>query len=200
MTKAPLPEAGAPTSLSTSASRRGRLTAMVEDLIADARADAVDISVRSYQLDLGVLVPEVAENNRKLASGKDQELEVAVEPGLRCRGRHGAAARGGRQSDQQRRQIQPPRRPDRGHPGARGRGGSDPRRRSRGRACRRRTATACSAVSSGFPPSRPAAKARPGSACPLPSASSTFTTAASSWKVAARSGGAVVRDSVAAAR
>ncbi len=47
---------------------------MVEDLIADARADAVDISVRSYTLDLGVLVTEVSEHNRKLALGKEQEL------------------------------------------------------------------------------------------------------------------------------
>ena len=63
-----------------------RLTAMVEDLIADARADAVDISVRSYTLDLGVLVTEVSEHNRKLALGKEQDLDVAVEPGLFVRG------------------------------------------------------------------------------------------------------------------
>jgi signal transduction histidine kinase len=63
-----------------------RLTAMVEDLIADARADAVDISVRSYSLDLGVLVSEVSEHNRKLAHGKEQDIRVAVEPGLRVAG------------------------------------------------------------------------------------------------------------------
>jgi signal transduction histidine kinase len=63
-----------------------RLTAMVEDLIADARADAVDISVRSYVLDLGVLVSEVSEHNRKLALGKDQDICVEVEPGLRVQG------------------------------------------------------------------------------------------------------------------
>jgi signal transduction histidine kinase len=63
-----------------------RLTAMVEDLIADARADAVDISVRSYRFDLGVLVSEVAEHNRKLAAAKDQEMHVAAEEGLRVSG------------------------------------------------------------------------------------------------------------------
>jgi signal transduction histidine kinase len=63
-----------------------RLTAMVEDLIADARADAVDISVRSYELDFGVLVSEVSESNRKLAAGKDQVLNIAVDPQLRVRG------------------------------------------------------------------------------------------------------------------
>jgi signal transduction histidine kinase/response regulator of citrate/malate metabolism len=59
-----------------------RLIAMVDDLIADARADAVDISVRSYRLDLGVLVSEVSEGNRALAAAKDQALDVEVEPGL----------------------------------------------------------------------------------------------------------------------
>ena len=63
-----------------------RLTAMVEDLIADARADAVDISVRSYRFDLGLLVSEVAEANRKLAAAKDQEIHIAVEEGLRVKG------------------------------------------------------------------------------------------------------------------
>ncbi len=63
-----------------------RLTAMVEDLIADARADAVDISVRAYDLDFGLLVTEVAEANRKLALAKEQEIDVAVEEGLRVRG------------------------------------------------------------------------------------------------------------------
>jgi signal transduction histidine kinase len=63
-----------------------RLTAMVEILIADARADAVDISVRAYTLDLGVLVSEVSENNRKLALAKDQDLRVTAEEGLRVHG------------------------------------------------------------------------------------------------------------------
>lgn len=62
-----------------------RLTDMVEELIADARADAVDISVRAYEPDFGVLVEEVAESNRKLAQAKDQELIVDVEPDLRVK-------------------------------------------------------------------------------------------------------------------
>lgn len=63
-----------------------RLIAMAEDLIADARADAVDISVNSYKLDFGLLVSEVSEANRKLAGAKDQTMTVAVEPALRVRG------------------------------------------------------------------------------------------------------------------
>ncbi|HEX9903465.1 MAG TPA: DUF3369 domain-containing protein [Propylenella sp.] len=63
-----------------------RLIAMVDDLIADARADAVDISVRAYRLDLGLLVSEVCEGNRKLAAGKEQELAVEIEPDLHVRG------------------------------------------------------------------------------------------------------------------
>lgn len=63
-----------------------RLTDMVEELIADARADAVDISVRAYTPDFGVLVAEVAESNRKLAAAKEQEIDVEVEPNLRVEG------------------------------------------------------------------------------------------------------------------
>ena len=59
-----------------------RLTAMVDDLIADARADAVDISVRSYRLDLAKLLGEIGEANRKLADGKEQVLDVNSEPDL----------------------------------------------------------------------------------------------------------------------
>ena len=63
-----------------------RLTAMVEDLLADARADAIDISVRAYEVDFGLPVQEVSESNRKLAAGKEQEIHISVEPGLRVRG------------------------------------------------------------------------------------------------------------------
>jgi signal transduction histidine kinase len=59
-----------------------RLIAMVDDLIADARADAIDISVRSYRVDFGMLAGEVGEANRKLAAGKEQVITVAAEPGL----------------------------------------------------------------------------------------------------------------------
>jgi signal transduction histidine kinase len=46
----------------------------------------VEISVNAYELDFGLLVSEVSENNRKLAAAKDQELVVDVEPDLRVRG------------------------------------------------------------------------------------------------------------------
>ncbi len=86
LSKPPVPEKAARDQIDHIRQSARRLTAMVEDLIADARADAVDISVRSYTLDLGVLVSEVSEHNRKLALGKEQDLEVTVEPGLRVQG------------------------------------------------------------------------------------------------------------------
>ena len=93
-----------------------RLTAMVEDLIADARADAVDISVRAYRLDFGLLV--AGGRRRATASSpaaRTRRCTSTAEPGLRVARRHRAAARGGRQSRQQRGEIQPDRRPDRSH-------------------------------------------------------------------------------------
>jgi len=86
LSKEPVPEQQATDQIEHIRQTARRLTALVEDLIADARADAVDISVRSYQLDLGVLVSEVSEHNRKLALAKDQDLQVSVEPGLRVSG------------------------------------------------------------------------------------------------------------------
>lgn len=78
----PFPEDGARAQVEHIRQSARRLTAMVDDLIADARADAVDISVRSYRLNLANLVADIAEANRKLAAGKDQVLEVEVEPEL----------------------------------------------------------------------------------------------------------------------
>jgi signal transduction histidine kinase len=63
-----------------------RLTAMVDDLIADAMADALDITVRSDRVQLAVLVEEVADNNRRLAAGKDQVISVSAEPDIRLTG------------------------------------------------------------------------------------------------------------------
>ncbi len=117
----PLPEESARAQLEHIRQTARRLTDMVEELIADARADAVDISVRAYEPDFGLLVEEVAENNRKLASAKDQEIVVEVAAGPPGQGRHGAAARGGRQSGKQRREIQSARRPYRCFGAARGR-------------------------------------------------------------------------------
>src|SRR5436305_2158098 len=50
---------------------------------------------------------------------------------------------------------------------------------TRAPACRRRISAGCSAASNGSPPSRPPARARPGSDCPLSSASSTCMAARS---------------------
>ena len=59
-----------------------RLTAMVDDLIRDAMADALDISVRTDPVDVGAMVGEVARANFGPAAGKDQTIEVSAESGL----------------------------------------------------------------------------------------------------------------------
>jgi len=55
-----------------------RLTEMVDDLVADAMADALDITVRREPVDISVLVQEVAEANRPLAARKQQTITVAA--------------------------------------------------------------------------------------------------------------------------
>jgi signal transduction histidine kinase/CheY-like chemotaxis protein len=55
-----------------------RLTEMVDDLVADAMADALDITVRREPVDITVLVQEVAEANRPLAARKQQTITVAA--------------------------------------------------------------------------------------------------------------------------
>jgi signal transduction histidine kinase/CheY-like chemotaxis protein len=57
-----------------------RLTAMVDNLIADAMADALDITVRREQVDLASLVNEVVTSNRPLADGKEQIISVSSPP------------------------------------------------------------------------------------------------------------------------
>ncbi len=57
-----------------------RLTEMVDDLVADAMADALNITIRREPVDLAVLVEEVAEANRPLASRKAQTIAVAAPP------------------------------------------------------------------------------------------------------------------------
>ncbi|HWT30320.1 MAG TPA: HAMP domain-containing sensor histidine kinase, partial [Propylenella sp.] len=59
-----------------------RLTAMVDDLIRDAMADALDISVRTDPVDVGAMVGEVARANFGPAAGKDQTIEVSAESGM----------------------------------------------------------------------------------------------------------------------
>jgi signal transduction histidine kinase len=53
-----------------------RLTEMVDDLVADAMADALDITVRREPINLAALVQEVAETNRPLAAKKGQNIAV----------------------------------------------------------------------------------------------------------------------------
>jgi signal transduction histidine kinase len=54
-----------------------RLSGMVDSLVADAMADALDISVRQEPVDLAALAAEVVEANRPLAERKDQALGFA---------------------------------------------------------------------------------------------------------------------------
>ena len=57
-----------------------RLTEMVDDLVADAMADALDITIRREPVDISVLVQEVAEANRPLAARKEQTTNVVAPP------------------------------------------------------------------------------------------------------------------------
>ena len=59
-----------------------RLTAMVDDLVADAMADALDITVRSELIDVAGLTAEVAESNRGPAAGKEQVISLKQDPAL----------------------------------------------------------------------------------------------------------------------
>jgi signal transduction histidine kinase len=57
-----------------------RLTEMVDDLVADAMADALDITIRREPVDISILVQEVAEANRPLAARKEQTITVVAPP------------------------------------------------------------------------------------------------------------------------
>lgn len=57
-----------------------RLTEMVDDLVSDAMADALDITIRREPVDISVLVQEVAEANRPLAARKEQTIAVVAPP------------------------------------------------------------------------------------------------------------------------
>jgi signal transduction histidine kinase/CheY-like chemotaxis protein len=57
-----------------------RLTEMVDDLVSDAMADALDITIRREPVDIASLVQEVAEANRPLAARKNQTITVAAPP------------------------------------------------------------------------------------------------------------------------
>jgi signal transduction histidine kinase len=57
-----------------------RLTGMVDDLVKDAMADALDITIRREPVDIALLVQEVAEANRPLAARKSQVITVTAPP------------------------------------------------------------------------------------------------------------------------
>ena len=57
-----------------------QLTEMVDDLVSDAMADALDITIRREPIDLAGLVQEVADANRPLASRKQQTITVSAPP------------------------------------------------------------------------------------------------------------------------
>jgi signal transduction histidine kinase/response regulator of citrate/malate metabolism len=53
-----------------------RLTGMVDSLMADAMADASDITIRREKVDMAALVREIVETNRPLAANKEQAIDV----------------------------------------------------------------------------------------------------------------------------
>jgi signal transduction histidine kinase len=58
-----------------------RLTEMVESLITDAMADALNITIRREPVDLATIVRDVAEANQPLAAKKQQRIEVSARSG-----------------------------------------------------------------------------------------------------------------------
>jgi signal transduction histidine kinase len=78
----PLPEANARAQVDHIRQSARRLTTMVDELIQDAMADALDISVRADAVDAAQLATDVAEANRGLAAGKKQVIEVLAQPDL----------------------------------------------------------------------------------------------------------------------
>ena len=59
-----------------------RMTGMVNTLISDAMADALDISIRKASVDLTAVVQSVAEANQPIAASKEQTLRVTAPPRL----------------------------------------------------------------------------------------------------------------------
>jgi signal transduction histidine kinase/DNA-binding NarL/FixJ family response regulator len=55
-----------------------RLIAMVDNLLAEAMADALNISIRREQIDIVDLVNEIVETNRPLSENKQQTIDVAA--------------------------------------------------------------------------------------------------------------------------
>jgi signal transduction histidine kinase len=57
-----------------------QLTGMVNDLVADAMMDALDISIRQERVDLAAVLADVAEANRGLADRKHQKINLVSPP------------------------------------------------------------------------------------------------------------------------
>ena len=53
---------------------------MVDSLLSDARADALDITIRPEATDLAALIHEVAEANQPLAARKQQSIMIMAPP------------------------------------------------------------------------------------------------------------------------
>jgi signal transduction histidine kinase len=53
---------------------------MVDDLVSDAMADALDITIRREPVDISAVVQEVAEANRPIATRKEQSITVVAPP------------------------------------------------------------------------------------------------------------------------
>jgi signal transduction histidine kinase len=57
-----------------------RLTEIVDSVLSDARADALDITIRPEVTDLSALIHELAEANQPLAARKQQSIMVMAPP------------------------------------------------------------------------------------------------------------------------
>jgi signal transduction histidine kinase len=73
-------DAGVQAQLAQVRSAANQLTQMVDDLVADAMADALDITIRREPVDISLLVEEAAEANRPLAEKKQQIVTVTAPP------------------------------------------------------------------------------------------------------------------------
>jgi signal transduction histidine kinase/DNA-binding NarL/FixJ family response regulator len=61
-------------------SSAGQLTGMVNDLVADAMMDALDISIRRESVDVAAILTEVVTANRALAERKRQSIHLVAPP------------------------------------------------------------------------------------------------------------------------
>ena len=86
---------------------------MVNDLVADAMMDALDIAIRQEPVDLAAMLAEVVDRQPRARRAQAPDDPPGVAAGALVELRPGPAARGGRQSRQQRHQVQPGRRQDR---------------------------------------------------------------------------------------